>query len=164
MSVKRYRPSCDNSGQHGLVVSGGLHSYVDTIEYTSDGAAFDHLMNGTANNNDNMLRYATPDSNYLHCLVALDDGNLFIAGGSAEEIEPDVQLDVLDLMLREERGAAQVRTDRRNARRERKKLLKLLGFKNENRYGNKVFSNNKPNLHHYNYVTYTLIIMNLQYS
>ena len=67
-------------------------------------------------------------------------------------------------MLREERGAAQVRTDRRNARRERKKLLKLLGFKNENRYGNKVFSNNKPNLHHYNYVTYTLIIMNLQYS
>ena len=76
MSVKRYRPSCDNSGQHGLVVSGGLHSYVDTIEYTSDGAAFDHLMNGTANNNDNMLRYATPDSNYLHCMVALDNGNL----------------------------------------------------------------------------------------
>ena len=48
MSVKRYRPSCDNSARHGLVVSGGLHSYVDTIEYTSDGAAFDHLMNVTA--------------------------------------------------------------------------------------------------------------------
>ena len=24
MSVKRYRPSCDNSDRHGLVVSGGL--------------------------------------------------------------------------------------------------------------------------------------------
>ena len=23
-----------------------------------------------------MLRYATPDSNYLHCMVALDNGNL----------------------------------------------------------------------------------------
>ena len=54
MSVKRYRPSCDNSAQHGLVLSGGLHSYADTIEYTTDGAAFDHLMNVTANSN--MLR------------------------------------------------------------------------------------------------------------
>ena len=76
MSVKRYRPSCDISDQQGLVISGGLHSYVDTIEYTTDGAAFDHLMNETANDSNNMLRYATPDSNYLHCMVALDNGNL----------------------------------------------------------------------------------------
>ena len=44
-----------------------------------------------------------------------------------------MQLDVLDLMLREGRGA-QERRDRRKARRERKKLLNLLGLKNENRY------------------------------
>ena len=133
MSVKRYRPSCDNSDGHGLVVSGGLHSYIDTIEYTADGAAFDHLMNETANDDNNMLRYATPDSNYLHCLVALDGGNLFVAGGRAEEIGPDVQLDVLDLMLREERRVDATPTTGKS-RRERMKLLSLLGFKNEERY------------------------------
>ena len=42
-----------------------------------------------------MLRYATPDSNYLHCLVALHGGNMFMAGGSGEEIQPDVQGPIL---------------------------------------------------------------------
>ena len=56
----------------------------------------------------------------------------------------------------------QVRKDRRNAKRERKKMLKLLGFRNENRYVNRTFWNDNPNSH--NYITYTLIIMNLQYS
>ena len=72
MSKKRYRPACDHSGQHGLVLSGGLYSFVDSVEYTTDAAAFDQsgaitTMPGNA-------------SKYLNCLVALDNGNLFITG------------------------------------------------------------------------------------
>ena len=78
-----------------------------------------------------------PESNYLHCLVALDGGNLFVAGGRAEEIGPDVQLDVLDLMLREERRVDAERTGGKSGT-ERKKLLSLLGFKNEQRYGSQL--------------------------
>ena len=85
-----------------------------------------------------MLRYAMPESNYLHCLVALDGGNLFVAGGRAEEIGPDVQLDVLDLMLREERRVDADRTGGKPEKTERKKLLSLLGFKNEQRYGSQL--------------------------
>ena len=66
--------------------------------------------------------------------MALDGGNLFMAGGRAEEIGPDVQLDVLDLMLREERRVDAERTGGKPGT-ERKKLLSLLGFKNEQRYG-----------------------------
>ena len=57
-----------------------------------------------------------------------------MAGGRAEDIEPDVQLDVLDLMLREERRVDADRTGGMSGA-ERKKLLSLLGFKNEQRYG-----------------------------
>ena len=72
MAKKRYRPACDHSGQHGLVLSGGLYSFVDSVEYTTDAAAFDQsgaitTMPGNA-------------SKYLNCLVALDNGNLFITG------------------------------------------------------------------------------------
>ena len=69
--------------------------------------------------------------------MALDGGNLFVAGGRAEEIGPDVQLDVLDLMLREERRVDSAWTQGKSGA-ERKKLLNLLGFKNEQRYGSQL--------------------------
>ena len=88
MSKKRYRPACDHSDQHGLVLSGGLYSYVDSVEYTTDGAVFDQsgaiaTMPGDA-------------SKYLNCLVALDNGDLFITGmalaelGSLIKVPPDM--------------------------------------------------------------------------
>ena len=35
MSDIRYRPSCSFSSEYGLVASGGLYQYVDSVEHTS---------------------------------------------------------------------------------------------------------------------------------
>ena len=72
MSEKRFRPACDHSEEHGLVLSGGLYSFVDSVEYTADGAAFDQ--------SGAIATMPADASKYLNCLVALDNGNLFITG------------------------------------------------------------------------------------
>ena len=38
MNDIRFRPSCAFSSDYGLIVSGGLYQYIDTVEYTSGGS------------------------------------------------------------------------------------------------------------------------------
>ena len=37
MSDIRFRPSCAFGPDYGMVVSGGLYQYIDSVEYTSGG-------------------------------------------------------------------------------------------------------------------------------
>ena len=70
MSGLREHPACSLSQEHGLVFSGGVDRLrdLDTVEHTLDGEAIGKLRK-------------MPEAKYYHCMVALQDGDLFIAGG-----------------------------------------------------------------------------------
>ena len=78
MSSKRYRPACDKSDTYGLVLSGGLYSFVDTVEATTDGSTITAPFDLSAG--AGIKDIPSDASKYLNCLVALDSGNLFITG------------------------------------------------------------------------------------
>ena len=70
MSGLREHPACSLSQEHGLVFSGGVDRLrdLDTVEHTLDGEAIGELKK-------------MPEAKNYHCMVALQDGGLFIAGG-----------------------------------------------------------------------------------
>ena len=80
MSGLRESPACSLSQEHGLVFSGGVDRLreLDTVEHTLEGEAIGELQK-------------MPEAKYYHCMVALQDGDLFVAGGrSCTGLLPDL--------------------------------------------------------------------------
>ena len=72
LSEARHRAGCSYSDEHGLVITGGQllsGPYTDLVESTQNGQAI-------------TLLEELPESKQYSCVVALQGGNLFCAGGS----------------------------------------------------------------------------------
>ena len=67
LSVPRHEAGCSFSSEYGMVISGGYNDLKST-EYTLDGDEFESLSE------------PMPVGKNEHCLVALEDGDLFVTG------------------------------------------------------------------------------------
>ena len=67
LSVPRHEAGCSFSSEYGMVISGGYNDLKST-EYTLDGDKFESLSE------------PMPVGKNEHCLVALEDGDLFVTG------------------------------------------------------------------------------------